>query len=135
MITLRLKIAASVETQMLWEHYFVRRHVMTSLVVFVLMRMNIKIAIQMVAQVLQKLHKSYHLHKLICLSTQLTVSGVHGVHGKPALKPVVVALKKETGQSVSQPYIMVPPVLETIQKYNPAIVTAAQVMLKLIIRH
>ena len=67
MITLQLKIAACVETQMLWEHYFVQGHVMTSLVVFVLMRMNIKIAIQMVAQVLQKLHKSYYKHKFFFL--------------------------------------------------------------------
>ena len=36
------------------------------------------------------------------LSTQLTVSGVHGVHGKPAQQPVVVALMKETGQSHNQ---------------------------------
>ena len=67
MITLQLKIAVSVETQTLWEHYSVRRHVMTSLVVFVLMKMNIKIAIQMVAQVLQKLPKSYYKHKLLFL--------------------------------------------------------------------
>ena len=67
MITLQLKIAASVETQMLLEHYSVRRHVMTSLVVFVLMKMNIKIAIQMVAQVLQKLHESYFKHKFFFL--------------------------------------------------------------------
>ena len=39
------KIAAAVETQMLLEHNSVRRHVTTSLVVFVLMKMNIKIAI------------------------------------------------------------------------------------------
>ena len=59
---------------------------------------------------------------------QLTAPGEHGVHGKHALLPAVVALKKETGQSLSQLSTMGLTVQEMIRKHNHAIVTGAQVI-------
>ena len=50
-----MKIAVIVEIPMLWEHYFVKRHAMTYLVVFAPMKMIIKIVTPMVAQVLQNI--------------------------------------------------------------------------------
>ena len=74
---------------------------MTHWVVFVQMKMNIKIVIQMAAQVTYN-PESCKSNNAVWInnfpSTQLTALGAHGVHGKPAPQRVVMALKKETGQ-------------------------------------
>ena len=59
----------------------------------------------------------------------MTVLGVHGAHGKPALSHAVVALKRETELSLSPPYLMVLTVLEMIQTHKTAVQMAAQVMI------
>ena len=46
--------------------------------------------------------------------------GVHGVHGKPALYPVGVELKRETGPSLSQLSTMALIVLEITQTLKHA---------------
>ena len=61
------------------------------------------------------------------LSTQLTVSGVLGVHGKPAPQPVVVALKIEIGQFHSPLSTMALNVLEMTLRLKHATLMAAQV--------
>ena len=45
-----------------------------------------------------------YIHNFVKQSSysQLTVFGVHGVHGEPAQHPVVAALKKEAGHSNNQ---------------------------------
>ena len=74
---------------------------MTHWVVFAPMRMIIRPAIQMAAQVTYNPESCKSNHAVWINnfpSTQLTALGAHGVHGKPAPQRVVMALKKETGQ-------------------------------------
>ena len=49
------------------------------------------------------------------------------MHGKPALKPVVAVIKKETEQSLSRPCLVAMNVPGLLKKHNPAIVRAARV--------
>ena len=61
-----------------------------------------KTAVQMAAQVILNGNQGrvIWVQANYLYSTQLTVPGVHGVHGIPALQPVVVVIKGETDQSI-----------------------------------